>query len=137
MIVESTNTDTDYLFQCDLPDLLHRLNEINGKGKTIILLIDELNKMGVPLDPDTSSFLTKTFLDKKGRYLIFSSHVQFYVDDSVDTPGAANNMLSSPSGRTMTLPLPFCTDRHVLENMLEGRSVTDLKTTLSVGIPSL
>jgi hypothetical protein len=136
-MVEPTKTDTDYLFQCDLVDLLSRLNEINEQGKIVVLLIDELNKMGVPLDADTSSFLTKNFLDKKGRYLIFSSHVQFHVDDPSGAAGTAH-VLTSPSGRTMkTLPLPFCTDRSVLEDMLGGSSVTDLKITLSVGIPSL
>ena len=136
-MVEPTKTDTDYLFQCELVDLKGRLDEINEQGRTIVLLIDELNKMGVPLDADTSSFLTRTFLDRKGRYLVFSSHVQFHVDNSSGNLGAAN-VLTSPSGRTIkTLPLPFCTDSTVLEDMLGGSSVTDLKITLSVGIPSL
>jgi len=99
-MVEPTKTDTDYLFQCELVDLLGRLNEINEQGKIVVLLIDELNKMGVPLDADTSSFLTENFLDKKGRYLIFSSHVQFHVDDPSGAAGVAN-VLTSPSGRTM------------------------------------
>lgn len=136
-MVEPTKTDTDYLFHCESVDLLDRLNEINELGKSVVLLIDELNKIGVPLDADTSSFLTKNFLDKKGRYLIFSSHVQFHVDHPSGAAGAAN-VLTSPSGRTIkTLPLPFCTDRSILEDMLGGSSVTDLKITLSVGIPSL
>jgi hypothetical protein len=136
-MVEPTKTDTDYLFQCEPVDLLGRLNEINEQGRTVVLLIDELNKMGVPFDADTSSFLTKNFLDKKGRYLIFSSHVLLLVDAPSGAVGAAS-VLTSPSGRTiLTLPLPFCTDRTVLEDMLGGSSVTDLKITLSVGIPSL
>lgn len=134
-MVQTTDTDADYLFRCELRDLLGRLNEVNQRNKTVVLLIDELNKMGVPLDRETSSFLTDNFLDRKGRYLIFSSHVQLPVDFPAPTAAAS---FTSPSGRTMlTLPLPFCTDRDVLENMLGGSSVTDLQITLSVGIPSL
>jgi hypothetical protein len=136
-MVVPTATDTDDQCECKFSDLLDRLNEINDEGKIVVLLIDELNKMGVPLDAEISSFLTKHFLDKQGRYLIFSSHLQFNVDDASGAVGAAN-MLTSTSGRTLkTLPLPFCTDRSVLEAMLGGNSVTDLKITLSVGIPSL
>lgn len=133
MVEPDDVTDRDTLFQCEEADLLRYLQEINEQGRAVILLIDELNKMGVPLDPDTSAFLTKHFLDKKGRFLIFSSHVQFHVDSSV--PGT--HVLTSPSGRTIkTLPLPFCTDRDELQRMLQD-SVTDLKITLAVGIPSL
>lgn len=137
-MVETTKTDSGNLFQCKLDDLLTRLQEINDKGKTVVLLIDELNKMGVPLDSSTSSFLTNHFLDRIGRYLIFSSHVHLQVDVPSGVVVAAN-MLASPSGRTMmSLPLPFCTDRAVLEDMLGGSSsITDLKITFSIGIPSL
>jgi hypothetical protein len=152
-MVEHTKTDMDIMFQCDLVDLLSHLEEINGRGKSIILLIDELNKIGVPLDVETSAFLTKNFLDTEGRYLIFSSHIQFNVDSLWGGPSAslwggpsaslwggpsARTVLFAPSGRTIkTLPLPFCTDRTILQNMLDGNNVTDLKITLSVGIPSL
>lgn len=137
-MVQQTETDSDDQFMCTVSDLISRLNYINKQGKVVILLIDELNKMGVPLDAATSSFLTKNFLDKKGRYLIFSSHIQFHIDDPTSSAPSASKVLISPSGRTMmTLPLPFCTDRTVLENMLGGSIVTDLKITLSVGIPSL
>ena len=133
----STATDTDDQYECKLSDLLVHLDYINRQGKIIVLLIDEQNKMGVPLDGETSSLLTRHFLDKEGRYLVFSSHLQFNVDSVLSAAGAAR-MLSSPSGRTLkTLPLPFCTDRSVLQGMLGGSSVSDLMITLSVGIPSL
>ncbi len=64
------------MFTCNEIDLLICLDEINKQGKTVVLLVDELSKCGVPLDAETSSFLSEQFLDKKGRYLIFSSHVQ-------------------------------------------------------------
>ena len=38
------------------PDgVVHRHDEINREGKIVVLLIDELNKMGVPLDAETRS----------------------------------------------------------------------------------
>lgn len=139
MVEPDESVDRDNLFQCEEADLLKHLQAINGKGRAVVLLIDELNNMGVPLDGETSSFLTTHFLDKEGRYLIFSSHVQFFVDASAFAPNdsALSHVLTSRSGRTMiSLPLPFCTDRNVLQNMIED-SVTDLKITLAVGIPSL
>lgn len=126
--------DRNNLFRCEEADLLTRLEDINNQGRTVVLLIDELNNLGVPLDADTSVFLTSHFLDKRGRYLIFSSHVQFHIDS---TAPAITPLIHSSSGRTLlTLPLPFCTNKSTLQNMLEG-SVTDLTITLAVGIPSL
>jgi hypothetical protein len=140
-MVEPDHTDRDTLFYCDETDLLDHLQAINESGKAIVLLIDELNKMGVPLlDAETSSFLTKYFLDKRGRYLMFSSHVQFQVDFSLADPAvSASSMVTSSSGRTIhTLPLPFCNDAETLNVMLGGgQSVTDLQITLAAGIPSL
>lgn len=135
-MVKPEDADRENKFQCDEDDLLDHLKKINDQGRAVILLIDELSKLGVPLDPETSCFLTTHFLDKKGRYLIFSSHVPFHIDSApTDT---VSHVLCSPSGRTMKLlPLPFCTDRAVLQNMLDGSSVTDLQITLSAGIPSL
>lgn len=131
-MVEHHATDRDDLFVCNEVALLQRLLEINNQNKTVILLVDELNKMGVPLGLDTSAFLTTNFLDKKGRYLIFSSHVQFPIDSFQASPA-----MTSSSGREMrVLPLPFCTERQVLQSMIDG-SVTDLQITLTVGIPSL
>lgn len=119
-------------FHCDVKDLLNRLQEINNQGRSVVLLIDELNKLGVPLDDETSAFLIQHFLDKEGRYLIFSSRVHFHVDSSL-----ASKAMHAPCGRTMlTLPLPFCTDRSLLQNMLQV-NVTDLQITLAVGIPSI
>mmetsp|Transcript_11189 Transcript_11189/g.15421 ORF Transcript_11189/g.15421 Transcript_11189/m.15421 type:complete len:156 (+) Transcript_11189:432-899(+) len=54
-------------------------------GDGVVLLIDELNNLGVPLDTDARQLLREMFLDKAGRYLAFTSHfpVSVDADDSV------------------------------------------------------
>jgi hypothetical protein len=43
----------------------------------VVLLIDELNILGagMPLDSDAAALLREMFLDRAGRYLVFTSHV--------------------------------------------------------------
>jgi len=43
-------------------------------GTDVVLLIDELNLLAMPLDSDAARLLRRMFLDKAGRYLVFSSH---------------------------------------------------------------
>lgn len=90
-------------FQCEANDLLHHLQDIYNQGRTVVLLIDELDRLGRPID--AVSFLIKHSLDKQGRYLIFSSHSQFPM-----------SCLSSSSRAKVSLPLPFCTDSSMLQN---------------------
>mmetsp|Transcript_11190 Transcript_11190/g.15423 ORF Transcript_11190/g.15423 Transcript_11190/m.15423 type:complete len:127 (+) Transcript_11190:432-812(+) len=49
-------------------------------GDGVVLLIDELNNLGVPLDTDARQLLREMFLDKAGRYLAFTSHFPVSVD---------------------------------------------------------
>jgi hypothetical protein len=48
----------------------------------VVLLIDELNMLGagMPLDRDAAALLREMFLDRAGRYLLFTSHVPFSIE---------------------------------------------------------
>ena len=43
-------------------------------GNNVVLLIDELNSLGVPLDSGAAELLSEMFLDRAGRFLVFTSH---------------------------------------------------------------
>ena len=56
----------DLVIDCDA------LNDhLNGN---VVLLIDELNILGMPLENDAAQLLREMFLDKRGRFLVFTSH---------------------------------------------------------------
>jgi hypothetical protein len=48
----------------------------------VVLLIDELNILsaGMPLDSDAAKLLREMFLDRAGRYLVFTSHVPVSIE---------------------------------------------------------
>ena len=46
-------------------------------GENVVLLIDELNSLGAPVDGDAAKILREMFLDRSGRFLVFSSHSCF------------------------------------------------------------
>ena len=56
-------------------------------GENVVLLIDELNSLGAPLDGDAAEILREMFLDRSGRFLVFSSH--FPVSIETDTVQAS------------------------------------------------
>jgi hypothetical protein len=43
-------------------------------GENVVLLLDELNNFDLPLDSDTAEMLREMFLDKAGRFLVFTCH---------------------------------------------------------------
>jgi len=43
-------------------------------GDNVVLLLDELNNLGVPLDGKATALLREMFLDRAGRFLVFTSH---------------------------------------------------------------
>jgi hypothetical protein len=59
---------------CNQQYLLKYISD-NCNNRKIVLLIDELNVLGVPLDNATSVMLKEHFLDKTGYFLVFSTHV--------------------------------------------------------------
>ena len=72
--------------ECDEAALLQHIDSTAeaSASKGTVLIVDELNKLqDGPLDVDTSNLLKKEFLDKKGRYLVFTSHVPINVEDKL------------------------------------------------------
>jgi hypothetical protein len=55
-------------------------------GHNVVLLLDELNNLGVPLDNDASELLREMFLDRAGRFLVFSSHFPVSMDMVPNSP---------------------------------------------------
>jgi hypothetical protein len=53
--------------------VVDRLALDNHLGDNVVLLIDELNGLGAPLDSDAAELLRVMFLDRAGRYLMFTS----------------------------------------------------------------
>ena len=60
---------------------------IRESERPFILLIDELNCLGNPLQTDAAILLRKMFLDPADRYLVFSTHVYLTVDSTVNALG--------------------------------------------------
>ena len=56
----------------------------SADGRTVVLLIDELNSLRSPADRFGADLLRTEFLEKTGRYLVFSTHVPMNLDVSVD-----------------------------------------------------
>jgi hypothetical protein len=107
-------------------------------GRPWVLLIDELNNLGVPMDVASSNFLRK-ILDHKGYYVVFTSRVP--LDMSVGVAGLANTYLVVSDRELLTVPMPTCTDVSVLSRMFGDREpalqVTPSEVAILLGIPSL
>ncbi len=104
-----------------------------------MLLIDELNNLGVPVDPRASDLLMR-ILDRSGYFVVFTSHVPMTV--SAGGAGLAKNYVVPASDRAViTVPLPFCTDVSTLSRMFSNREphlqVTPSEVSMYLGIPSL
>ncbi len=124
-----TNRNRNKLW-CSEEDVLNYIQAVAGERK-VILFIDELNQLGAPVDPLTSSFL-KTWLDRKNYYVVFSSHVPLEVDVG------ASDHIDSPSSRAVKLiSLPRTSDLETLSSIPGCGSLTPLQVSLYGGIPSL
>lgn len=85
--------------------------ERTSNGKAVVLLIDELNSLGFPLESEASMFLKQYFLDPKDRYLVYTTHIPFDIEK--DTLGDYNN-----SHRDyLVVDPPTCFDIEKLQNM--------------------
>lgn len=113
---------------CDSKALLQHIEDSSG-GKAVILLIDELNQLGVPLDPQASRFLKDNFLDHANRALGFTSHLWMDVD----------YLSKGATLRTQKIvPLPVCKDMKLLRAMgSRFSSLTRMEAALHGYIPSL
>jgi hypothetical protein len=102
--ITNTNKNDELLsyIQCDQAALTKYINEKCDNTATV-LLIDELNRItgGGPLQANASAYLKSEWLDKKNRFLVFTTHIPLavtytpsnafkYVDASV-TASNSNN----------------------------------------------
>jgi hypothetical protein len=79
-LIETTSVD----LVCDEEYLEKYIRE---SERPLILLIDELNCLGNPLQTNAAILLRKMFLDPADRYLVFSTHVYLTVDSTVNALG--------------------------------------------------
>lgn len=113
---------------CDEKALLQYIEE-SRDGKAVVLLIDELNMLGAPLDNDASVLLKENFLDPINRALVFTSHL--VVDLDYFTKGW------SPRG-LYVVPMPFCKDVDLLKQMAPHcAQLTPLQAVIYGYIPSM
>ena len=140
--VRMERNETPITFKCDSVTSL--LNYIDSLGYSrVVLIVDELNRFGLPVDPELSTFLKVNFLDKKNYYLVFSSHQpldieavrmtasQLYLQSAIQQPGG--------SGRSVVLPshLPQTCNLSELRLMPDCNALTQCEVSLYGGIPSL
>lgn len=100
--------------------------------KPFVLLIDELNALANPVDEGATRFLNNFFLNKKNRYLVFTTHVPMDLDPK------SFHFTSSASGRGVkSISLPVSTDLETLRKMPRCGSINAATVALYGGIPSL
>ena len=64
----------------------------------VLLLIDELNNLGASVEGDAAEILREMFLDRSGRYLVFSSHFPVSIEaDAVQARGVMGAIPNAPS----------------------------------------
>jgi len=106
----------------------------NCNNRKIVLLIDELNVLGVPLDNATSVMLKEHFLDKTGYFLVFSTHVALDLEMNF----MSNENVPASSRGTVTVHMPMTTNLQELRAMSqECGSLTSVEAAFYGGIPSL
>jgi hypothetical protein len=103
----------------------------------VVLLVDELNALQCPLESDAGLLLRKMFLDKRNRFLVFSTHVPMVVDALPLTLGRSQTIPSSDCGY-WAVSLPTCFDESKLQSMSNRcGAVTRAEAAYFGGIPSL
>lgn len=110
-----------------------------AEGSKVVLLIDELNALaGGPLDAETSAFLKSEFIDKAGRYLVFTSHIPLDIDDTRSDTRHAPLFFSNPSPRGfVTVRQPHSLDLTDLRKMPGCEDLTPSEVAIYGGIPAL
>jgi hypothetical protein len=108
-------------------------------GRKVILLIDELNALaGGPLDADSACFLKEEFLDKAGRYLVFTSHAPLDIDTTCPEDAMSRYWTSPMSPRGfLTVHQPLSVDLALLRQMPGCAALTSAEVAIYGGIPSL
>ena len=113
--------------------------ERTSGGSKAVLLIDDLDVLaGGPMDADTTSFLKKEFLDKAGRYLVFTSRIPLNVDEAKadELSEFFQYRTASPRG-LISVHQPHSVDLTELRKMPGCAALTSAEVTIYGGIPSL
>jgi len=123
---------------CDQKKLEAYLTE---SSKPVVLIIDELNALQVPVDAEAGRMLRSLFLDKKDRFLVFSTHVPLDVETTASETHRADlliaSLAASPRG-VILAPMPSCFDLPTLRAM--SPACVDLnpaEVAYYGGVPSL
>jgi hypothetical protein len=109
-------------------------------GKPVVLLIDELNSLcaNSPLGQDASLLLKAQFLDKAGRYLVFTTHVPMEVDSLTTTTTFMTSRVPASHRKCLTVPMPFSLNVDLLRTMSSDcNALTGAEVALYSGIPSI
>lgn len=118
-------------------EMIQHINEeIQRKQGRFILLIDEINRLGLPLDVTASDFLKKHFLDPLNFYLVVTSHVLFDIDTQIPTLTTVLSGGSYREYKTVPLPLSFDLNQYHLMSPI-CTDITPAEISLYLGIPSL
>ena len=127
----------NHYFKFDAAQVLDCLTT-TANGRPVVLLIDELNSLAKPLDNFAAELLRREFLDKKGRYLVFSTHIPMDLDTTIDKLLGKVSIKSSPRGY-IPLNMPFSKNASAYRQMFDDESIvpTPLQVALFGGIPSL
>jgi hypothetical protein len=97
-------------------------------GKPVVLLVDELNLLNLRLSKEVCELLKFQFLDVKGRYLIFSTHL------AMNTHW--NDILFSQRAVVSIVP-PKGNNLNQFQQLPNCRDVTRAQVAICGGIPSL
>jgi hypothetical protein len=129
-LVETTGYDPRYLV-CEEQALDDYLGE-----KPVVLIIDELNALGFPIDQDAGRMLRKLFLDKNNRYLIYSSHITMDIGDKNFSKYVASSANSERGFHVLNFKP--CIDLALFRQMSPAcGSISPAQVMLFGGIPSL
>jgi hypothetical protein len=90
-------------------------------GNNVVLLIDELNILGMPLDSGAAELLREMFLDRSGRFLVFTSHFPVSIEADALKALEASDLL----GKSVNKPPSLRGVSTV--NMSLGKTLTELR----------
>jgi hypothetical protein len=108
---------------------------VTNPENKLVLLIDELNMLGSPIDLQASKFLKDIFLDPMNRYLVYTTHVPLAIDRDVNS-----NALTGSSLRVVkSVDMPMSINSEELQEMFETKTVQVQRAdpVLYLGIPAL
>lgn len=106
-------------------------------GNNIVLVVDELNRLtqGEPPDGEAAALLREMFLDKAGRYLVYSTHVPITVDTAQMSFGSATK---DPSDRgIITVNMSLASSVEQLQALPDCSALTAYRAAWFGYIPSL